>query len=165
MKSCEFEADPDRAGGLRCRSCGRRYRPIGPPPYRANCGRWNPAQIDAAADDAGVLLELGPAPPAARTRPTRKPLTLTQKAASLARSLAGLAVDLVLHGRDAFVTEAQLRERAEICHECPEVSDTGNRCEACGCQLWAKQRARAFECPHGKWPRLNPETVNKTVKL
>jgi hypothetical protein len=154
MKLCVFENDPNREGWLLCSVCGRQYRPTGPAPWRANCGRWNPVNRtgDPQQVEVTVTFEGKAPPPRVAVAIERKPLTLSQKAVSLAGSLAALAVDVLRNGADAFVTNEQLKERASICNDCPEISDSGRRCEVCGCQLWAKQRAKVFACPHGKWP-------------
>lgn len=46
----------------------------------------------------------------------------------------------------------QYDERLSICESCE--MRRGNRCAKCGCRLALKARAKAFQCPLGKWPEL-----------
>ena len=88
-----------------------------------------------------------PAPPADAPPPAPQPFpSLPQQFWSLTRAVA----DFVADGCTT-VTEAQYRQRLEICDVCEHRR--GQRCGKCGCRLRWKARGQAFRCPLGKWPR------------
>ena len=43
----------------------------------------------------------------------------------------------------------EVSRRESICNGCQ--FNQGRTCSVCGCNLWAKQRLKAFECPMGLW--------------
>lgn len=53
----------------------------------------------------------------------------------------------------ALASDDLLAERLAICKACEKLQKGAvfNRCSACGCSLWFKQRMAVQSCPIGKW--------------
>src|SRR5262249_19731188 len=88
-----------------------------------------------------------------------EPVSMVQKAWSLAASLAAFLADGC-----RTVSADQYRERLAICDTCSERQD--NTCGKCGCFIPFKARGLAMECPLDKWPRpREPQTDEPTPQF
>lgn len=52
-----------------------------------------------------------------------------------------------------FVTQEQYRARLSVCQQC--LFRGRRRCLKCKCLIAVKAKGRAWNCPLGKWPRLD----------
>jgi len=79
-----------------------------------------------------------------------------------ARNFAGSVAGFVADGM-AIATKEQQAERLSICQGCDQLDEASGRCFKCGCQTMLKRKARAEQCPLGKWPdlRTTEETEQK----
>jgi len=69
---------------------------------------------------------------------------------NLATAIADFAGDVATHGlRGAIVDQEQYQRRMSVCDACDQRNE--NRCRNCGCYLSIKAKARAWQCPLGKW--------------
>lgn len=86
-------------------------------------------------------------------QPGRKKPRMVRQAWNLAQAMSAFVAD-------GFKTlsEDQYRVRLETCDACDRRE--GSRCTECGCYLRLKARGRAFDCPLGKWPAIEPEPAS-----
>jgi len=49
------------------------------------------------------------------------------------------------------VSEELVRQRLDICHECPWFKPLTQRCKKCGCFMSMKTQLEKAYCPIGKW--------------
>lgn len=101
----------------------------------------------------------------AASKPAKKPCGQAKTMPPLSTQAWNLTRSLVAFVSDGgkLVNSATYHQRLAICHGCDER--VGNRCSACGCNLTAKAKARAWECPLGYWGRnpLSPIPVFMTA--
>jgi peroxiredoxin len=73
---------------------------------------------------------------------------LTQQAWNITRSLADFTVD----GFKTLSAE-QYQQRLQVCDRCDRRRES--QCLECGCYLPLKVRGRVFDCPLGKWAKVD----------
>ena len=88
------------------------------------------------------------------------PSTIDQKPAPAAMPSAGeqmanafAALGQFAKSGGAIASDDLLIQRVAVCGACEKLQRGAvfNRCTACGCSLWFKQRMAAQSCPLGKW--------------
>jgi hypothetical protein len=77
--------------------------------------------------------------------------TLAPGPADFLRGAVGIAKAIAGTGG---ATDGQVKARTEICDGCEHakiVAGVVEKCDLCGCVLWAKVRNAGERCPAGKW--------------
>ena len=137
MEVCKFEDTRRRRAkdGLpvwQCTACKITVA-VEKPPQARQCGGLSVSFAPPADEKSGS----GP--------------SMAQRAHNFARAIIAFAKN------PRLCTNDEQAARWAACEACPLKA--GNWCKECGCNLHAKTWAKAFECPLGKWKKID-ETEN-----